>query len=78
MSNWRSGYTSPGDAHGTCVNIADAGDQIVGHALLNDWSASRDGAPARPFLNKSFMTSASPWIAKFEALMHQGRWNPRS
>ncbi|MGB8420137.1 fumarylacetoacetate hydrolase family protein [Paraburkholderia sp.] len=66
----------PGDAHGTFINIPDAGDQIVRHSLLNDWSASRDGemgiAPARPFLTKSFMTSASPWIVKFEALMHQG------
>lgn len=65
-------YVTGGNAMGDRIAIGDAGDQIVGFSLLNDWSA-RDVQrwemfPLGPFLSKSFATSVSPWVVTADAL----------
>ncbi len=65
-------WIGPGNALGAPVPIAEAGAQIAGFCLLNDWSARDIQAweyqPLGPFLAKSFSTSISPWIVTTEAL----------
>ena len=65
-------WVGPGNALGEPVDIAEAGGQIAGLCLLNDWSARDIQAweyqPLGPFLAKNFLTSVSPWIITAEAL----------
>ena len=52
--------------------LADAGRQLFGFVLLNDWSARDiqrwESTPLGPFLAKSFLTTISPWIVTSAAL----------
>lgn len=61
-----------GNALGTPVPIACAGDHIAGLSLFNDWSARDIQAweyqPLGPFLSKNFLSTVSPWIVTAEAL----------
>jgi fumarylacetoacetase len=61
-----------GNPLGEPVPIRDAGRQIFGISLLNDWSArdmqSWEYQPLGPFLAKSFATSVSPWLVPLAAL----------
>ena len=65
-------WIGPGNALGQPVAIADAGAQVAGLCLLNDWSARDVQAweyqPLGPFLAKNFLTSVSPWVVTAEAL----------
>jgi len=65
-------WIGPGNALGTSIPIAEAGDQIAGFCLLNDWSARDiqgwEYQPLGPFLAKNFATSISPWMVTPEAL----------
>ncbi len=65
-------FVGSGNALGSAVPIADAGAQVFGVCLLNDWSARDIQAweyqPLGPFLAKSFATSISPWIVTAAAL----------
>jgi fumarylacetoacetase len=65
-------WIGPGNAPGTAIPIANAGEHIAGLSLLNDWSARDVQAweyqPLGPFLAKSFLTTVSPWIVTAEAL----------
>jgi fumarylacetoacetase len=65
-------FVGPGNALGTPVPISEAGAQIFGLCLLNDWSARDIQAweyqPLGPFLAKNFATSISPWIVTTAAL----------
>jgi fumarylacetoacetase len=62
----------PGNALGEPVPIGDAGAQIFGLCLVNDWSARDiqrwEYQPLGPFLGKSFATSVSPWVVTMEGL----------
>ena len=65
-------YLTGGNTLGDRIAVHDAGQQIVGYSLLNDWSA-RDVQrwemfPLGPFLSKSFATSVSPWVVTSDAL----------
>ena len=65
-------YVTGGNTLGEQIAIHDAGQQIVGYSLLNDWSA-RDVQrwemfPLGPFLSKSFATFVSPWVVTADAL----------
>ena len=66
-------WIGPGNALGTPVPVAEAGAQVAGLCLLNDWSArdlqAWEYQPLGPFLAKSFMTTVSPWIVTAEALL---------
>ena len=61
-----------GNELGQPIPIAEAGDQIAGYCLLNDWSArdlqAWEYQPLGPFLAKNFLTSVSPWIVSPDAL----------
>jgi len=65
-------FLGPGNSLGTPVPIAEAGEQLVGVCLLNDWSARDVQAweyqPLGPFLAKNFATSISPFVVTAEAL----------
>ena len=65
-------YIGTGNALGTPIPIADAGQHLFGLSLLNDWSArdiqSWEYQPLGPFLGKSFATSLSPWVVPIAAL----------
>jgi fumarylacetoacetase len=65
-------YLAGGNALGNPIGIAEAGQQIVGFSLLNDWSARDiqrwEMFPLGPFLSKSFATSVSPWVVTADAL----------
>jgi len=65
-------WIGPGNALGEPIGITDAGAQIAGLCLLNDWSARDIQAweyqPLGPFLAKNFLTSVSPWLVTAEAL----------
>src|SRR5262245_33168582 len=65
-------WIGPGNALGTPIPIAEAGDHVAGFCLLNDWSARDiqgwEYQPLGPFLGKSFFTSISPWVVTPEAL----------
>ena len=58
---------------GAPVTMDQAEDRLFGVTLLNDWSARDIQAweyqPLGPFLAKSFVTTVSPWVVTFEALM---------
>lgn len=57
---------------GQPISIDDADDHMFGLCLVNDWSARDiqmwESYPLGPFLAKSFMTTASPWVVTLEAL----------
>ena len=61
-----------GNELGQPIPIGEAGDQIAGYCLLNDWSArdlqAWEYQPLGPFLAKNFLTSVSPWIVSTDAL----------
>ena len=65
-------YVVGGNALGEPIAIDEAGRQIFGLSLLNDWSArdiqSWEYQPLGPFLGKSFQTSVSPWVVPMAAL----------
>jgi fumarylacetoacetase len=65
-------FIGPGNPLGTPVPIGEAGEQVFGFCLVNDWSArdiqTWEYQPLGPFLAKSFATSVSPWIVTAEAL----------
>jgi fumarylacetoacetase len=65
-------WIGPGNALGQAIPIAEAGAQIVGYCLLNDWSARDiqgwEYQPLGPFLAKNFHTTVSPWLVTTEAL----------
>jgi fumarylacetoacetase len=61
-----------GNALGEPIAISEAGEQIAGYCLLNDWSArdlqAWEYQPLGPFLAKNFLTSVSPWVVSAHAL----------
>ena len=61
-----------GNALGSPIPIATAGEHVAGLCLVNDWSARDIQAweyqPLGPFLAKSFTTTISPWIVTIDAL----------
>ena len=65
-------FIGAGNRIGDPVAIADAGDQVVGFCLLNDWSARDiqlfEMAPLGAFNSKSFSTGISPWVVTADAL----------
>jgi fumarylacetoacetase len=65
-------WVGPGNRQGEPVTIAEAGEQIFGLGLVNDWSARDiqqwESQPLGPFLGKSFGSTVSPWIVTAEAL----------
>jgi fumarylacetoacetase len=65
-------WIGPGNELGDPIAIGDAGENLFGIGLLNDWSArdlqTWEYQPLGPFLAKSFMTTVSPWIVTAEAL----------
>jgi fumarylacetoacetase len=65
-------YIGAGNTLGTTIPITEAGQQIFGFSLVNDWSARDIQAweyqPLGPFLGKNFATSVSPWVVTAEAL----------
>jgi fumarylacetoacetase len=65
-------YIGKGNQLGESVSIREAGGQIFGISLLNDWSArdiqAWENQPLGPFLSKSFCTSVSPWVVPMAAL----------
>src|SRR5882724_11035728 len=65
-------FIGKGNALGTPIPIAEAGEHIFGLCLLNDWSARDIQAweyqPLGPFLGKNFATTVSSWIVTAEAL----------
>lgn len=65
-------FVGPGNPLGTSVPVAQAGQNIFGVVLLNDWSARDMQAweyqPLGPFLAKNFISTISPWVVTMEAL----------
>ena len=65
-------WIGAGNALGEPVPIAQAGEQVAGLCLLNDWSARDvqrwESQPLGPFLAKNFTTTVSGWIITAEAL----------
>src|SRR5436305_931537 len=65
-------WVGPGNRQGEPVPIGEAGEQIFGLGLVNDWSARDiqqwESQPLGPFLGKSFGSTVSPWIVTAEAL----------
>jgi fumarylacetoacetase len=65
-------FVGTGNALGTSIPIAEAGNHIFGLCLLNDWSArdvqTWEYQPLGPFLAKNFCTTISPWVVTMEAL----------
>jgi len=65
-------FVSRENALGQPISIDDADDHMFGLCLVNDWSARDiqmwESYPLGPFLAKSFMTTASPWVVTLEAL----------
>lgn len=65
-------WIGEGNALARAVPIAEAGDQIAGLSLLNDWSArdmqTWEYQPLGPFLAKNFATTVSPWVVTADAL----------
>jgi fumarylacetoacetase len=65
-------FVGPGNPLGQPIAIDEAGEQIFGLCLVNDWSArdiqTWEYQPLGPFLAKNFATTISPWIVTLEAL----------
>ena len=66
-------FVGRGNALGETIPIGEAGEQIAGYCLLNDWSArdlqAWEYQPLGPFLAKNFLTSISPWVVSADALV---------
>ncbi|WP_043160807.1 fumarylacetoacetase [Bradyrhizobium sp. Ai1a-2] len=66
-------YHSGGNGIGHPIPIGEAGREILGFSLLNDWSARDiqrwEMFPLGPFLSKSFATFVSPWVVTSDALI---------
>ncbi len=62
----------PGNALGQPIPVREAGGQLFGMVLVNDWSARDvqkwEYQPLGPFLAKNFATTISPWVVPMEAL----------
>jgi fumarylacetoacetase len=65
-------FIGPGNRLGEPIPIAQAGAQLFGVCLVNDWSARDlqkwEYQPLGPFLGKNFATTVSPWVVTLEAL----------
>jgi len=65
-------FIGPGNRLGEPIPIAEAGRQVLGFCLLNDWSARDiqffEMAPLGAFNSKSFATTISPWVVTAAAL----------
>ena len=65
-------FVGPGNDLGSPLPMAEAGRQIFGFVLVNDWSARDiqkwEYVPLGPFLGKNFATSVSPWVVSYAAL----------
>jgi fumarylacetoacetase len=65
-------FVGAGNQLGRPIPIADAGRQLFGVCLVNDWSArdiqSWEYQPLGPFLAKNFATTISPWVVTLDAL----------
>jgi fumarylacetoacetase len=65
-------YIGGGNRLGRPIPVSEAGNEIVGFSLLNDWSARDiqrwEMFPLGPFLSKSFATFVSPWVVTSDAL----------
>jgi fumarylacetoacetase len=61
-----------GNALGSPIAVGEAGENLFGLVLLNDWSARDiqkwEYVPLGPFLAKNFATTISPWVVTFDAL----------
>src|SRR5919198_4161670 len=65
-------WIGPGNALGTPITIAEAGNHIAGFCPPHSWAACQlqgwgSQAPC-PVLGKSFLTTVSPWVVTPEAL----------
>jgi fumarylacetoacetase len=65
-------WVGPGNRQGEPIPISEAGEQMFGLGLVNDWSARDiqfwEMPPLGPFLGKNFGSTISPWIVTAEAL----------
>ncbi len=65
-------FIGPGNPGGEPISPDDAGAQLFGLVLVNDWSARDiqrwEYQPLGPFLAKNFATSISPWVVPLAAL----------
>jgi fumarylacetoacetase len=65
-------FIGPGNTLGRPIGVGEAGEQIFGLLLVNDWSARDiqrwEYRPLGPFLAKNLATSISPWVVTLEAL----------
>jgi fumarylacetoacetase len=65
-------FVGPGNTLGDPISAANAGDNIFGLVLVNDWSARDiqkwEYVPLGPFLAKNFGTTISPWVVTLAAL----------
>ncbi|MCB0727920.1 MAG: fumarylacetoacetase [Ignavibacteriae bacterium] len=65
-------FVGTGNKLGEPINVNNAGENIFGMVLVNDWSARDiqkwEYVPLGPFLAKNFATSISPWIVTLDAL----------
>lgn len=65
-------FVGSGNALGEPLSVQDAGEQIFGLSLVNDWSArdiqTWEYQPLGPFLAKSFATTVGPWVVTADAL----------
>lgn len=65
-------FVGPGNRMGEPMTIEEAGENIFGICILNDWSArdiqTWEYQPLGPFLAKNFASTISPWIVTMEAL----------
>ena len=65
-------FIGSGNTIGRPLPISEAGDQVVGFCLLNDWSARDiqlfEMAPLGAFTSKSLSTTISPWMVTADAM----------
>lgn len=65
-------FVGRGNAMGERIAIKDAGENIFGLVLVNDWSARDvqkwEYQPLGPFNAKNFGTTISPWVVTMDAL----------
>tara|TARA_S200000501_G_C20869542_1_gene763575 strand:- start:1344 stop:2588 length:1245 start_codon:yes stop_codon:yes gene_type:complete len=65
-------FIGSGNDLGKPISTKNAGENLFGLILVNDWSARDiqkwEYVPLGPFLSKNLATSISPWVIPFEAL----------
>ena len=65
-------FVGPGNEMGESISMADAGDNIFGVVVMNDWSARDiqkwEYVPLGPFTAKNWATTISPWVVPLAAL----------